>query len=114
MAGTLQGNTWTGSSLGFTLPVKDSTGLEVGQLTLVNPDYTLTLVPEGQAVGAITGGVLDGQIQAEELVGLVVSMGGIDRDGVEVLVKSIFGVNTDDPLPAHFPIRFKFEFEKAW
>lgn len=92
-----------GSADAFTLEVYSVAGERYGEVNVL--DAALELRWDGDAE---TSAELGGEVPSSEMVGLVVSVGGIDEQGAANLVKSVFGFAPSEPIPARLPIRFRF------
>ena len=111
--GTIPGNVWTGAVDAYTIVIRDSAGFEAGTMTLLDAEIRLTLDAAEGVINAITLGELEGTFQSAELVSLVMSVGGIDEDGTTALIRAIYDVEEDEPLPERLPIWFEFTYESA-
>ncbi len=113
ISGTLDGTNWDATSLLFSITVHDASGNEIGDLSLFEPTYHLDLALSDEQVSAISLGTIDGEIVAQELIDIVMTVGGIDQEGSANLIKGIYGIETDQALPERLPAAFEFTFEKA-
>ncbi|MBN2494403.1 MAG: hypothetical protein JXR96_07435 [Deltaproteobacteria bacterium] len=95
----------------YTLRVHDSAGQEMGELAVLHPEIRLWPVLDGQSIAALERGTLAGQVASEVLVGLVVSVGGIDEAGASALIKAVYGIDAAEPLPAALPFAFEMLFD---
>jgi hypothetical protein len=84
------------------LPVTDSTGAPLGTLHLLASQWDIVtdadLLP--------TGGTVAAQIASEELIALIMSVGGIDVEGAGNLVKAVYGIPPEESLPEQLPLAF--------
>ena len=103
-------NSARASAESYVLNVRDATGDPVGagQLTLLSPQFALTL--ERGATGLVSLKQLEvaGQIESQALVTIVKSVDGIDTEGVEQLIKSVFELPAEAPLPERLDVTFLF------
>ena len=53
------------------------------------------------------------QIESESLIDLVIAFGGIDEEGATNIIKGIFGISAEDPLPEGLPVHLRFAFTLA-
>ncbi|CAN0590874.1 unnamed protein product, partial [Laminaria digitata] len=58
-------------------------------------------------------GDLAGEVRSAALLGLIQEVGGIDDEGASGLVKDVFGVPAEDPLPEFLTIRFRLTFTQV-
>jgi hypothetical protein len=93
-----------GTAEAFTLTVYSDAGEAYGELTVF--DAALAFELDGDVP---THTDLEGEIFADEMVQLVVSVGGIDAQGAANLVKSVFGYGPAETMPERLPIAFRFE-----
>lgn len=112
--GTLEGALWTGKAEEINLIVYDSSGLKVGDLLLEDADVTMNFKQDGALV---TPELVDGRIKAvfasAILLDIITKTAGIDEDGAGNLIKQVYGVPTDEPIPEKLPLEFYFIFEAA-
>ncbi len=84
------------------LVVYDTAGAAVGTIGVREAVFDFTL--DG---GALSLGALSGGLETQPLVAAVLAIAGIDRAGIESLVKSVFGLPEDAPLPETVPVAFQ-------
>ena len=89
----------------YTMTILNSTGEVLGDLTMLQGAFDLTLEGDSLVIADMAGDVL-----SETLIQMVMIVGGIDRDGVVNLVKAIFNLRPNDELPARVPVRFRLTF----
>ncbi len=94
-------DTWVGQTDAWTLDVRDSTGLRLGELSIVDATFTLGLGAAGPPSVDLQGDIL-----TAELVAIATSIAGLDEDGLTPLLKTIWGLPRDEALPARLPVRF--------
>ena len=114
IAGELKSDSWTGSSAAFPISVRDSAGTEMGELTVFNAVFQLDLTGEGETVSSMDSGTLSGEISSEALKALVMSVGGVDEELANTLIRGIFGIAASEPLPLRLPMTFSYTLEEAW
>ncbi len=93
-----------GSAEAFTLNVYSAAGEQYGAVNVL--DAVLSV---DWSDGSASQAELSGMVPSEEMVGLIVAVGGIDSEGAANLLKSVFGVAAEEPMPAMLPIRFGFD-----
>ena len=76
----------------------------------MEPALTLDLSASGDPIDTVVSGTLDAGVISNELIALVMDFAGIDEDGVANLLKGVFEIPSDEPLPAILPIQFALEF----
>lgn len=88
----------------WVLPVKDSADELLGRLVLRDSEVVgeLTLDETGTAT-ALPSLTLTGEVLASDLIAMVQSVAGIDRAGIENLMKDIWELDPTEPLPARLP-----------
>jgi len=101
--GTRDGDTWSGSLESYLLVVRDDAGAVLGELVLVEPAFTLVWEDEVPVSATIAA-----SFPSRALVDLILQNFGIDEAGVVGLVKSVFGIERQDPLPTLLPVVFDF------
>lgn len=90
----------------YTFVVRNSTGELVGDgLSVFDPVFELEF--DGDT---LVSSQLHGQVAKTNLIGLITEVGGIEADGAERLLKTIFGVPTEEELPTLLPFRFELTF----
>ena len=97
---------WDGSAPSYDITVRDVTGKNLGAFSIV--DLALHLDSD------FSGASLKGGFSTDDLIEVIVNVteGGIDAEGVTNIIKEVFGVSPDDPLPPTLPIHFNFVIEK--
>ena len=105
--GTTGPDGFVGTAAEWAVDVRDSAGQSIGTLTVLAPTLTVDAVSTRDALTA-TRAELGGHITKENLLALVMSVGGIDREGAENLAAGVYGVS---PLPEELPMRFGFALE---
>ncbi len=84
------------------LDVRDSSSKVIATMVLVAPRFSFALDGNGK-LGA---GELAADFETKPLIDAVIANAGIDRAGIESLVKGIFELPADEPLPALLPVVF--------
>lgn len=94
----------------YVLTVRDSTGQLIGdgQLTLINPVFDLRFERSSTGVPVLDDLDVSGTVKSAQLVTLVRSVDGIDQEGVENLVKSVFNIPAEEDLPEELDVTFLF------
>lgn len=110
--GVIENGEFFGETLAYAVVVRDSAGKVMGDLTLFDAELRFTLQVEGDTI-RLTEGVLSGEVTSASLIALVQTVGGIDEEGVSNIIKAIYGVAKDDPLPEHLPTAFSFTLTRA-
>ncbi|MEZ4269734.1 MAG: hypothetical protein R3F39_25525 [Myxococcota bacterium] len=108
VSGGFTATTFTAQGLEQTIRVRDSAGTQLGVLTIREPAWTVTQSVDAAKTVTLEVADLDGSIATQNLVDIVLTVGGIDQEGVENLVKSIYGVAPEDPLPQTLPFAMRF------
>jgi hypothetical protein len=108
--GVRDGGSWSGSAEVFVLTARSQTGEVFGDLVVLAPTLVLVLEPDSGDVAELTQADLAGDMPSSGMVDLVVASGGIDEEGVTNLIKTIFNVPFDEPLPETLPMAFRFRF----
>lgn len=107
--GTIGADGWEGAAASYVVQVRDQAGQQIGTLNI--NDVTLTADISGDA-GALTAthAELGGTITPDNLIALVMSVGGIDEEGARNLIAGVYGVET---LADQLPMRFGFTLGPA-
>ncbi len=116
VSGNVAGGVWEGSADAYTLTVHNSIGEEIGELVIFDPVIRLTLETNQGTVTGLTEGELIGTISGPGMVDIVVSVtnsSGLDEEGATILLKSVWGIDSEDPLPDRLPFGFAFTYVKA-
>jgi hypothetical protein len=106
-------NTWTGALPTYALSIHDTTDNLVGALPIYAPTFTLSTLDDGRSITSLNAGDLIGEIDPQELISIIRSVAGIDVNGAENLIKQVYKLPPDQPLPARLPIHFLFTFTPA-
>lgn len=98
----------TGSGDSYTFIVRNNMNQVIGSgLELLEPLFELKLERDPNGLVTMTEGDLSGDVRSADLLGLIQEVGGIDDEGATGLLKSVFGVEADQPLPELLSIRFR-------
>ncbi len=103
---------WRGALPVYSFVVYDAAGREMGLLDVVEPDFSLDVELDGGALAGLDAATIEGRVSGPALVDMVVTMGGIDAEGAAALIKAVYGVGGDEPLPALLPFAFRMTFER--
>lgn len=106
-AGTLGADGFEGTAASWDVDVRDQAGQSIGTLTILAPTLSIDMTGAADALTA-THAELGGHITKDNLLSLVMTVGGIDREGAENLAAGVYGA---DPLPDELPMRFGFALE---
>ena len=87
----------------YVLQVYDNTGNKLADLQLYNPEFTFSY-----SNGSLGNGSMATAFDPKDMVDIVVSIAGIQEDGVASLLKSVFGLPEGDPLPDRLDVTFAF------
>jgi len=111
--GTIDSDIWSGDVASWALVVRDATDEILGALVL--KDITISIGADAEAgrLAALDTADLQGGADSASLIELVVAFGGIDREGATNILRSVFGVSVDDPMPETLPIRIVFELQSV-
>ena len=94
----------------YELTVRDDTGDVIGEgkLTLIDPIFDLSFERDSTGLPTLEQVVVSGQVASAQLVQLVRSVDGVDQEGVENLVKSVFNLPAEEDLPEQLSVKFQF------
>ena len=84
------------------LDVRDSSSKVIATMILVAPRFSFSI----DGSGKLGSSELAADFETKPLIDAVMANAGIDRAGIESLVKSIFELPADEPLPALLPVVF--------
>jgi len=98
---------WPATAASFDLDIYSSTGEQLGTLTLLDSTFTATPTLDNAVLTELGTVILDTSFASDDLIEIIQSVAGIDRDGVENLLADVFGV----PTGADFPERLEVTFE---
>ncbi len=107
---------WTATTDQYTLHIRDSAGQTIGDgLLLYDPLFELTVGTDADNpdLPSLDQCDLTGQVNTEQLIGTVMNVSGIDHDGAESLLRSVFDVPDGDPTPERVEIKLRLTFEPA-
>jgi len=108
-----EGSTCVWTSAAYSISVSDSTGEVIGELGILDPVVTLNILASGGQVAGLDSGVLVGTVGSQALIGLVMTVGGIDEEGVTNLLKSVYEIPEGEDLPPTLPFSFRMTYVKA-
>ncbi len=108
VSGSFTPTTFTAQGLEQTIRVRDSAGAQLGVLTIRDPAWTVTQTVDASKTVTLERADLDGSIATQNLVDIVLTVGGIDQEGVENLIKSIYTIAPEAPLPELLPFAMRF------
>lgn len=112
VTGVLNGTVWTGKTDSLKLIVYDSAKVAVGELVVEDANFTINYADAGgMASSTMVDGELVGQYDSAILTTIVTETAGIDIDGASNLIKQVYGVAMEDPLPEKLPVHFVFKFD---
>jgi hypothetical protein len=107
------GATCVWASSAYSISVSDSTGEIIGELGILDPVVTLTVRGSGGQATDLEGGELVGTVGSQALIGLVMTVGGIDEEGVTNLLKSVYEIPEGEDLPPTLPFSFRMTYVKV-
>lgn len=110
LEGTRNDNIWTGQREQLDLRVRSSSGDIVDTLRLEQAEIRLNFNTVSRSLEA---GELLGQIDPELLIDAITDIAGIDRDGAANLLKGVYDISLDEPLPNRLNVHFSFRFQSA-
>jgi hypothetical protein len=108
IGGSISGEHWQATTDSLSLKVFDDAGAEIGTLVMLEAEFDLALDLETE-IPAFLNGDLTGEVDSAELIALIMSVGGIDPEGAGNLLKSVYGLPADEPLPERLPFGFHME-----
>jgi len=104
---------WSGDVGVFSLTVRDTSEVLLGTLDVQNAHFTLELVVDGALPSDLGKGTLSGQVPSAGLLAIILAVPGIDVEGATNLLKQIYEVPVEDPLPELLEVAFLFSFKRA-
>jgi hypothetical protein len=107
------GSTCVWTSGAYSIAVSDSTGEVIGELGILDPVVTLTIQTTGGQVSGLSSGEMVGTVGSQALIGLVMTVGGIDEEGVTNLLKSVYEIPEGEDLPPTLPFSFRMTYVKV-
>jgi hypothetical protein len=110
---TCDGSTCVWASAAYSIGVSDSTGQVIGELGILDPVVTLNIQASGGQVVNLDAGKMVGTVGSQALVGLVMTVGGIDEEGVTNLLKSVYEIPEGEDLPPALPFSFRMTYVKV-
>ncbi|MCB9737321.1 MAG: hypothetical protein H6745_32470 [Deltaproteobacteria bacterium] len=102
---------WAQTAASYPIAVYGTDGTKVADLPLLAPELRLT--PAAGLPAAAETADLAGEIASETLTDIIVAVAGIDRDGIGELIKGVWGIPTEAPLPERLPIHLRFALHAA-
>jgi hypothetical protein len=87
----------------WVLPVRDAADELLGRLVLRDSEVVGELTVTAETATAMPSLELTGEVLATDLITMVQSVAGIDRVGIENLMKDIWQLDPTQPLPARLP-----------
>lgn len=104
---------WTGQASTFVVGIQDAAGNDQGSLAMLDATFDLKLGVSAGNVTAINSATVSGNVGSKALLDILFAVGGIDGEGASNLLKAVFGVPADQPLPKLLKFTFAFTFEPA-
>ncbi|TNF23326.1 MAG: hypothetical protein EP329_27790 [Deltaproteobacteria bacterium] len=101
----------TATATSYPIAVYGTDGEKVADLPILGP--TLTLAPAASLPGGADVADLAGEVASDTLIDIVVAIAGIDREGVGELLKGIWELPSEEPLPALLPFHLRFALQPA-
>lgn len=111
--GTLASTAWSSVPTEIDLAAHDDTGERLAVLTVINTSIELDVTRAPNGVVDISGGRLAGDFDSTVLVDAIGGVTGTDPAASEELVKQVYGVAPEDPLPALLPLALTFRLTLA-
>lgn len=109
--GVISDRGFTANASEWTVDIRDQAGQSIGTLVILEPELKTNLVADANVtpwVWSATTAEIGGNILTENLLTLIMAVGGIDEEGASNLVASVYGV---EALPDLLPMRFGFELQ---
>lgn len=103
LSAVLTGTRLTATAPTWVLPVKDAADELLGRLVLRDSEVVGELTVVDASVTALPRLEITGEVLASDLITMVQSVAGIDRAGIENLMKDIWELDPAQPLPARLP-----------
>ncbi len=110
--GVISDRLWTASGAIHPIAVFDATGERLGTLTILQPRYTLALEVDSDAVTSAGPATITGEFEVDSLVSIVLDIEGADQELVDALLKGIYDIPANEPLPDTLPVAFEFALER--
>lgn len=112
MLGTVDAGVWSATVSDHPLKIVDSAGQPMGTFLLTQATFTVTLsdpaAPVDPAKGATRGSV-DAQGDVASLMAIVTSIDGVDEEAATNLLKQVYGLDPEQPLPETLPLALRFD-----
>lgn len=106
-AGVLDASTWTSSPADLSLGVYDDTGELLTMLVVRDAVFEIDTARAPSGVVTLSGGRLAGAIDSAVIVETIGTVTGTDRMASEELVKQVYDVEPDSPLPERLPLELR-------
>ena len=90
----------------YQVTIRDLSSEALGDLTLLEPTLTATVDTSGE-LPTVSAVDLACDFDSAEVIELVRSVAGIDREGLGNLLKSAFGLPESEPLPERLNVQFR-------
>ena len=97
--------TFTGAAPEVPLHVHDDAGAELAVLRLLECDWVLSL----DAAGTPESGSVEAAIESAALLAIITAVGGIDEEGAANLVKGVYALSNEEPLPPELPLALNIQ-----
>ncbi len=97
LSGQVSGESWSQSAAAYPIAVYQTSGQKLTDLVVLSPEFRLTPA-SALPTGADTAELI-GQIQSQALIDLVIAIAGIDPEGIGELIKGIWEIPPEEPLP---------------
>lgn len=111
LTSTVTADGWAAIATSYPIAVYGTDGEKVADLPILGPELSLT--PGASLPGDADTADLAGEVASDALIDIVVAIAGIDRDGVGELIKGVWELPADEPLPARLPFHLRFALHVA-
>ena len=111
LTSTVTSARWAATTASYPIAVYGTDGEKVADLPILGPELSLT--PGASLPGGADTADLAGEVASDALIDIVVAIAGIDRDGVGELIKGVWELPPDEPLPMRLPFHLRFALHVA-
>ncbi len=111
--GTLSAmNEWTGTPTSYPIFLRGEDGEVLATLTIADLIMTVQFQPAGEGLTAESGS-LEGGLLSAEIIAAIGAVTGTDPEAASNLIKQVYDLEPDAPLPEQLPFAVDFEARPA-
>jgi len=106
LSGAAGADAWSQTASAYPIGVYQTSGEKLSDLVVLNPEFRIT--PASGLPNSPEAIELIGQVQSQALIELVIAIAGIDPEGIGELIKGVWEIPPEDPLPELLDFHLSF------